>query len=138
MDLAGFPKDRYYLYKSVWTKEPMVHVLPHWNWKGREGQGIPVMAYTNADEVELFLNGKSLGRKKRFSEPVDLPVGTNVSDDLKFASRYRLLWTRALCAGHAARGGLSGRQDRWPPTRCGRPGLRRASRLVPDRSRIAR
>ena len=64
VDLAGFPKDRYYLYKSVWTSEPMVHVLPHWNWAGREGQMIPVMAYTNAEEVELFVNGKSLGRKK--------------------------------------------------------------------------
>ena len=57
----------------------MVHVLPHWNWEGREGQAIPVMAYTNAEEVELFLNGKSLGRKKRFSEPVEMPVGPNVS-----------------------------------------------------------
>ena len=53
----------------------MVHVLPHWNWAGKEGQTIPVMAYTNAEEVELFLNGKSLGRKKRFSEPVEIPVG---------------------------------------------------------------
>ena len=79
VDLAGFPKDRYYLYQSVWTKKPMVHILPHWNWAGMEGKEIPVMAYTNAGEVELFLNGKSLGRKKRFSEPVELPVGPNVS-----------------------------------------------------------
>ena len=78
MDLAGFPKDRYYLYQSEWTKKPMVHVLPYWNWAGHEGQPIPVMAYTNADEVELFLNGKSLGRKKRFADPVELPVGRNV------------------------------------------------------------
>jgi beta-galactosidase len=92
VDLAGFPKDRYYLYQSQWTKQPMVHVLPHWNWQGREGQAIPVMAYTNADEVELFLNGKSLGRKKRFSEPVELPVGPNVSADRKFLSKYRLEW----------------------------------------------
>jgi beta-galactosidase len=92
VDLAGFPKDRYYLYQSQWTKQPMVHVLPHWNWQGREGQAIPVMAYTNAEEVELFLNGKSLGRKKRFSEPVELPVGPNVSADRKFLSKYRLEW----------------------------------------------
>ena len=92
VDLAGFPKDRYYLYKSVWTSEPMVHVLPHWNWAGREGQKIPVMAYTNCDDVELFLNGKSLGRKKHWSEPVVLPVGPNVSKEGKFASKYRLLW----------------------------------------------
>jgi len=92
VDLAGFPKDRYYLYQSEWTKNPMVHVLPHWNWEGHEGKNIPVMAYTNADEVELFLNGKSLGRKKRFSEPVDIPVGPNVSRELNFWSKYRLEW----------------------------------------------
>jgi beta-galactosidase len=92
VDLAGFPKDRYYLYQSVWTKAPMVHVLPHWNWAGHEGRPIPVMCYSNGDEVELFLNGKSLGRKKRFSEPVQIPVGANVSADKKFASKFRLMW----------------------------------------------
>lgn len=91
-DLAGFPKDRYYLYQSVWSKKPMVHVLPHWNWEGREGRTIPVMCYSNADEVELSLNGRSLGRKQRFAEPVELPVGPNVSRDRKFVSKYRLLW----------------------------------------------
>jgi beta-galactosidase len=92
VDLAGFPKDRYYLYQSEWTSKSMVHLLPHWNWEGHEGQAIPVMAYTNADEVELFLNGKSLGRKKHFAEPVDIPVGPNVSHDLNFYSKYRLVW----------------------------------------------
>jgi beta-galactosidase len=92
VDLAGFPKDRFYLYQSQWSKKPMVHVLPHWNWAGREGQAIPVMAYTNAEEVELFLNGKSLGRKKRFGEPIEIPVGDNVSRDHKFLTKYRLEW----------------------------------------------
>jgi beta-galactosidase len=92
VDLAGFPKDRYYLYQSVWTSTPMVHVLPHWNWTGMEGKPIPVVAYTNCDEVELFVNGKSLGRKKRFSEPVVLPVGQNVSKDGKLTTKYRLMW----------------------------------------------
>ncbi|MCL5746386.1 MAG: DUF4982 domain-containing protein, partial [Acidobacteria bacterium] len=92
VDLAGFPKDRYYLYKSVGTAEPMVHVLPHWNWAGREGSRIPVFCYTNADAVELFLNGRSLGVKKRWSEPVELPVGPNVSKDRKYMSKYRLMW----------------------------------------------
>ena len=92
IDLAGFPKDRYYLYQSVWTKKPMVHVLPHWNWQGHEGQNIPVMVYSNGAEIELFLNGKSLGRKKRFSEPVPLPVGPNISQDRKYMSKYRLMW----------------------------------------------
>ena len=92
VDLAGFPKDRYYLYQSQWTTEPMVHILPHWNWEGHEGQNVPVMAYSNADEVELFLNGKSLGRKRRFSDPWEMPVGHNVSDSGKFVTKYRLIW----------------------------------------------
>jgi beta-galactosidase len=99
VDLAGFPKDRYYLYQSVWSKKPMVHLLPHWNWQGREGQNIPVMCYSNGDEVELFLNGKSLGRKKRFAEMVELPVGPNVTPDRKFQSKYRLLWQVPFEAG---------------------------------------
>jgi len=99
VDLAGFPKDRYFLYQSQWTTQPMVHILPHWNWEGREGQNIPVMAYTNADEVELFVNGKSLGKKKRFSEPVEIPVGANVSEDKKFTTKYRLLWQVPYQAG---------------------------------------
>jgi beta-galactosidase len=61
VDTAGFPKDIYYFYQSGWTSKPMVHVLPHWNWK--QGDTIPVIAYSNADSVELFLNGQSLGVK---------------------------------------------------------------------------
>ncbi|MHA7941572.1 glycoside hydrolase family 2 TIM barrel-domain containing protein [Formosa sp. 3Alg 14/1] len=61
IDMCGFPKDAYYFYQSQWTEEPMVHILPHWNWKGKEGVKIPVVAYSNCDSVELFLNGESLG-----------------------------------------------------------------------------
>ncbi len=64
IDLAGFPKDHYYFCQSQWTREPMVHLLPHWTHPGMDGVTIPVVAYSNCDEVELFLNGKSLGRKK--------------------------------------------------------------------------
>ena len=64
MDMCGFPKDSYYYYKSWWGDKPTVHVFPHWNWKGKEGQPINVWVHSNCDEVELFLNGKSLGRKK--------------------------------------------------------------------------
>lgn len=64
VDLAGFPKDVYYLYQSEWTTKPMLHVFPHWNWK--QGDSVNVWAYYNmADEVELFLNGRSLGVKKK-------------------------------------------------------------------------
>jgi beta-galactosidase len=66
MDLAGFKKDRFYLYQSRWRPElPMAHILPHWNWPERKGLVTPVYVYTSGDEAELFLNGKSLGRKKK-------------------------------------------------------------------------
>jgi beta-galactosidase len=63
LDTCGFPKDAYYFYQSRWTKEPVLHLFPHWNWSGREGKVITVTCYTNCDTVELFLNGKSLGMK---------------------------------------------------------------------------
>ncbi len=66
VDLAGFPKDRFYLYQSHWRPDyPMAHILPHWNWAERIGQVTPVNVYTSGDEAELFLNGKSLGRKTK-------------------------------------------------------------------------
>ncbi|MGA2272250.1 MAG: glycoside hydrolase family 2 TIM barrel-domain containing protein [Bryobacteraceae bacterium] len=61
LDTCGFEKDGYYFYQSQWTTKPMIHLFPHWNWKGKEGEFIPVLCYTNCDTVELFLNGKSLG-----------------------------------------------------------------------------
>lgn len=80
IDLAGLPKDRYYLYRSRWnTKEPTLHILPHWNWEGREGQITPVFVYTNYDSAELFVNGKSQGvrTKTKNGSPQE---------------RYRLMW----------------------------------------------
>jgi beta-galactosidase len=64
MDICGFPKDGYYAYQAAWTSTPLVHLFPHWNWPGKEGKPIKVYAYTNCDEVELFLNGKSIEKKK--------------------------------------------------------------------------
>jgi len=64
LDLCGFPKDGFYFYQSQWISKPMLHLFPHWNWKGREGQIIPVLCYNNCNEVELFLNGKSYGQKR--------------------------------------------------------------------------
>ena len=63
LDTCAFPKDSYYLYQSQWTDKPMIHLLPHWTWPGREGEIVPVVVYTNADTVELFLNGTSLGAR---------------------------------------------------------------------------
>lgn len=79
VDLAGIPKDRYFLYRSRWnTADNTLHILPHWNWSGREGEVTPVFVYTNFDSAELFVNGKSMGiQKKNDSSP---------------QSRYRLMW----------------------------------------------
>ncbi|MBQ9641460.1 MAG: DUF4982 domain-containing protein [Bacteroidaceae bacterium] len=78
-DLAGLPKDRYYLYRSHWNQtEPTIHLLPHWNWQGREGETTPVYCYTNYPTAELFLNGKSQGR-----------ISKNPKSRL---DRYRLRW----------------------------------------------
>src|SRR6185436_3661314 len=66
IDLAGFKKDRFFLYQARWRPDlPMAHLLPHWNWPERLEQVTPVHVYTSGDEAELFLNGKSLGRKKK-------------------------------------------------------------------------
>ena len=63
MDMCGFPKTVYYYYQSWWTDRDVLHIAPHWNWKGKEGKLMPVWVNTNADNVELFLNGRSLGKK---------------------------------------------------------------------------
>jgi beta-galactosidase len=63
LDTCGFPKDNFWYYKSWWTAQPVLHLLPHWNWAGKEGQEIDVRALSNCDEVEVFLNGRSLGRQ---------------------------------------------------------------------------
>jgi beta-galactosidase len=64
LDTCGFPKDLFYYYKAWWGKEQVLHLFPHWNFEGREGDEIPVWVYSNLDEVELFVNGKSLGIQK--------------------------------------------------------------------------
>ena len=84
VDLTGVPKDRYYLYRSHWnTKDETIHILPHWNWKGREGKSVPVYVYTSGDRAELFLNGRSLGIRKKgenvFSKHRNLLAGAKVS-----------------------------------------------------------
>lgn len=68
IDLAGFPKDHYYLYQSLWSDKPMVHLLPHWTHPGKEGVEIPVVVYTNCESAELFLNDISLGEKEMTSD----------------------------------------------------------------------
>ena len=83
VDLCGIPKDRFYLYRSHWRPdEATVHILPHWNWPDRVGQNVPVFVYTNGDSAELFLNGKSLGKRQKvtdYSPPVNVAKGKPVT-----------------------------------------------------------
>lgn len=83
VDLASLPKDRFYLYRSQWNKEnPTLHILPHWNWKGREGEIIPVFVYTSYPKAELFINGKSQGMREK--------------NDSTLQTRYRLMWNETV------------------------------------------
>jgi beta-galactosidase len=78
IDLCGFPKDTFYYYQSWWTGKPVLHVFPHWNWPGLEGQEIAVWVHSNMDKVELFHNGQSLGMK-------DVPKDSHVAWNVKYA-----------------------------------------------------
>ena len=79
IDLASIPKDRYYLYRSLWNRnEETLHILPHWNWEGHEGEKVPVFVYTNYSSAELFVNGKSYGKQTKNNQTVE--------------NRYRLMW----------------------------------------------
>ncbi len=94
VDLCGFPKDRYYYYQSRWTDEPMVHFLPHWNWENSEHKVIPVYCYTNTDEVELFLNGKSLGKRVMGVDKTTIPAEFSwwKKPETTWDSPYRVNW----------------------------------------------
>lgn len=100
VDMCGFPKDRFYLYQSHWTKKPMIHVLPHWNWKGMKGKEIPVYCYTNCDAAELFVNGKSMGKKVKGKDLTELKVHFLRYKPKTFDSKYRLSWNVPYQAGN--------------------------------------
>lgn len=91
IDLASLPKDRYYLYRSLWNKrDNTLHVLPHWTWPGREGENTPVFVYTSYPEAELFVNGKSYGKQRKLDAKTALSLKEN--DALWLQRRYRLMW----------------------------------------------
>lgn len=94
VDLAGIPKDRYYLYRSHWNKnEETLHILPHWNWKGREGEVTPIFVYTNYPSAELFINGKSQGKRtKDLSIKRDASANKEAEKTFERQKRYRLMW----------------------------------------------
>lgn len=94
IDLAGIPKDRYYLYRSHWNPgEETLHILPHWTWPGREGETTPVFVYTNYPEAELFINGVSQGRRKKdMSVELDSSYTPEAQKNFERQKRYRLMW----------------------------------------------
>lgn len=115
VDLAGIPKDPYYLYQSVWTARPMLHLFPHWNWAA--GDTIDVWAYTNGDEVELFLNGASLGVRR------------------KVESVSHLMWRVAYVPG-MLRAVARSRGRAWASAEVKTAGAPARIALAPDRARL--
>lgn len=117
IDLAGFPKDRYYLYQSRWLPEtPMAHLVPHWNWPERVGQVTPVQVYTSGDEAELFLNGRSLGKKK------------------KGVHEYRLYWGDVVYEPGELRAVVTKNGQPWAEAVTRTTGEARQLQLQPDRA----
>ncbi|MDE6263502.1 MAG: DUF4982 domain-containing protein [Paramuribaculum sp.] len=94
VDLAGIPKDRYYLYRSHWNpNEETLHILPHWTWHGREGETTPIFVYTNYPSAELFINGVSQGRRtKDLSIGIDSTYTPEARATFERQKRYRLMW----------------------------------------------
>jgi beta-galactosidase len=120
MDLCGFPKDRFYLYQARWRPElPMAHILPHWNWPERVGQVTPVYVYTSGDAAELFLNGKSLGRKQRGQ------------------LEYRLRWDDVVYQPGTLKVVAYRNGKRWATNTMKTAGPAAKIQLIPDRKRIA-
>ncbi|MEO6004297.1 MAG: beta-galactosidase GalA [Opitutus sp.] len=114
LDTCGFPKDGYYYLKAWWRAEPMLHVFPHWNWPGREGQSISVGVHSNCEEVELWLNGTSMGRKKMavngsLAWPVNYAPGTLVARG--FRSGHEIASATITTTGSAAALALSAHRE---------------------------
>lgn len=105
IDLCGFPKDHYYLYQSMWSDQPMVHLLPHWTHPGKEGVEIPVVAYTNCHSVELFRNGESLGEKKYAGEQLvwHVPYAAGEITAVAKTKDGKTVTTTTKTAGQASR-----------------------------------
>ncbi len=95
IDLASLPKDRYYLYRSLWNKDVnTLHILPHWTFPGREGEVTPVFVYTSYPSAELFINGKSYGKQRKLT--ADEAKAIEHTDSLALQRRYRLMWMDAV------------------------------------------
>ena len=140
LDIAGHPKDSWYFWRSWWTDGPVLHLLPHWNWPGREGQVIPVLAYTNCNTVELFLNGRSYGAKS-LEFPAQgtsggwnsyaLPVVRSTTNDL------HLSWDVTYAPGVLRAVGKHRDSSACAEAEVRTAGPPAAIRLVPDRDTVS-
>lgn len=92
VDLAGLPKNRYYCYRAAWTTIPTLHLFPHWTWPGMEGQNVPVHLYTNYDEVELFVNGVSQGKRRHTTAADAAAIEERKAEKGAHLPRYRMMW----------------------------------------------
>lgn len=120
VDLAGFPKDRYYLYQSHWRPElPMAHILPHWNWPDRIGQVVPVHVYTSGTEAELFVNGKSWGRRSK-----------------REGQDFRLVWDSVVYQPGSVRVVVYKNGQKWAEDEVQTTGEARKIRLEADRNSL--
>lgn len=120
VDLAGFPKDRYYLYQSHWRPElPMAHILPHWNWPDRIGQVVPVHVYTSGTEAELFVNGKSWGRRSK-----------------REGQDFRLVWDSVVYQPGSVRVVAYKNGQKWAENEVQTTGEARKIRLEADRNSL--
>lgn len=137
LDNCGFQKDGYFFFKSIWTDNPTLHLLPHWNLEGREGQVVPVICYTNCDTVELFLNGKSYGEKymefprkgntERWNKPEEGKVYSTTGD-------LHLSWDVVYEPGELiAKGKMNGKEYTYRRVTAGEPSQ---IRLSVDRDQI--
>ena len=137
IDLASLPKDRYYLYRSLWNSNARtLHILPHWTWPGREGETTPVFVYTDAPEAELFVNGKSQGMQHKFTK-AESEAARTAGDPLWLQRRYRLMWTDVRYEPGEVRVVAHYPDGSRPEATVHTAGKPHHIELVPDRSRLA-
>ena len=106
MDTCGFPKDNYYYYRAWWRPEPLLHLFPHWNWEGQEGKPVSVWAHSNCDEVELFVNGRSVGKKamtKDMHVEWSVPYAPGKIEAFAYTNGVVVLKDKRMTAGVAAK-----------------------------------
>ncbi len=134
IDLAGFPKDIYYLYQSQWNPDKaQAHILPHWNWAGREGQKTPVMVFTSGDEAELFINGKSQGVRKRGQGPTFSQKDKSL---VVSKNQYRFTWEDVVYEPGTVEVVVKKDGKHWVTTKRVTTGNAVAVQATPDRAAI--